>query len=440
MSPQSPDLSTAAGAAIEDKSLDKESVIELLGDEPEETEVIDLEDKKDKGKTKDKTDDKSDKEDDKDDEDKDDDKDDNDDDELTLEDEIEEELREPEEDELEQVTPPRRKEILAAYPDIFKKFPQLERSMYREQRYSELLPTIKDAEAAVEKSNLLDSYEKEIMNGSTESLLTTVKDNDKEAFAKVVDNYLPNLYKVDQAAYYHTIANITKHTIMSMVRDSKENGRDELAEAAAVLNEYMFGTTKFSGPQSLSQTSTQDSASKEKEEELSRKEREFLEHQFNTARDNLGERVDSILKTSVDKFIDPNNSMTPYVKKVATREVLEGLEDLISKDTRFRSIYDKLWERAFSNNFDKESMDRIKSAYLSKAKTLLPDLIKKSRNEALKGLRRTKDNDDKDRKGPLPVGKTRSSTALTSGKSNKGNESKSIPRGMTTLEYLNSDD
>ena len=38
--------------------------------------------------------------------------------------------------------------------------------------------------------------------------------------------------------------------------------------------------------------------------------------------------------------------------------------------------------------FDKESTDRIKSAYLSKAKTLLPSVIKKARNDALRGLGR----------------------------------------------------
>lgn len=434
MSPQPSDTPTIT-PPIEDKALDKESVIELLGEDDKEQETIELDDAAKKSASdKQKEDKKSGKEDsskDSEEGEK----------ESTLEEELEEELQEPDDDKLELVEAPSRKEILSAYPDLFKKFPQLEKSIYRERAYSEILPTIEDAKLAAEKASLLDKYDTEIMNGSTESLLSTVKDSDKESFAKVVDNYLPTLFKVDQHAYYHTIGNVIKHTIISMVRDGKEQDSEELGSAAAILNRYIFGTTQFTHPQKLSQTEVQDTESKQKEEEISRKEREFLERQYNTARDDLGGRVDNILKASVDKFIDPNESMSDYVKKNATREVLEGLEDLISRDTRFKTIYDRLWERAFENDFDRESMDRIKSAYLSKAKTLLPVLIKKSRNEALKGVNRkaTDESNQRDKRGPLPVGKTRSSTTPSSGKSNNSG-GKSIPRGMSTLEYLNSDD
>ena len=427
MSPQNPDTPSAGGTAIEDKALDKESVIELLGEDEKEPETLELEETAKKDKPKKAEGDKETSEEEKEEE-------------LTLEDELEEELEEPDEEKLELIEAPSRKEILAAYPDLFKKFPQLEKSIYREKAYSELLPTIADAKLAVEKADLLDKYDSEIMSGSTESLLAAVKDGDREAFAKVVDNYLPTLFKVDQHSYYHTIGNVIKHTIVSMVRDGKEQDSEELSTAAAVLNQYIFGTTKFTHPTNLSQDDVQDDGSKEKEQEISRREREFVERQFNTAKDDLGSKVDNILKASVDKVIDPNESMTDYVKRNASREVLEGLEDLISRDNRFRIIYDKLWERAFESDFDKESMDRIKSAYLSKAKTLLPILIKKARNEALKGLnRKASDDSGKDKRGPLPVGKTRSSTTLASGKSNNSN-SKSVPRGMTTLEFLNQDD
>lgn len=428
-----PNLDSPNATAIEDKTLDKESVIELLGeDDGKDTETLNLEETPRRGKeektsgdkgAEGKTEETQEEE------------------ELTLEDELEDELQERDDKELELIEAPRRREILAKYPNLFKDFPQLEKSMYREQKYSEMLPTIEDAKTAVEKSSLLDQYEKEIMAGSTESLLTTVRDNDKEAFAKVVDNYLPTLFKVDQHSYYHTIGNVIKHTIISMVRDGKEQNSEELEQAAAVLNHYIFGTTQFTQPQKLSRDEVADDGSKEKEAELSRKEKEFLERQYNTARDDLGTKVDNIVKASVDKAIDPNNSMSEYVKRNATREVLEGLEDLVSKDTRFRAIYDKLWERAFERDFDKESMDRIKSAYLSKAKTLLPLLIKKARNEAMKGIARKSDNNDKDKKGPLPVGKTRTSTSLASGRANSNSSAaKSIPKGMTTLEFLNSED
>jgi hypothetical protein len=423
---QQDNSSPGNAGAVEDKALDKESVIDLLGEEDDKVETLELDEPPKKGKEDEskKTPEGKEKEEEE---------------ELTLEDELEEDLKERGEEDLELVELPKRKEILAAYPDLFKKFPAIETAMYREQRYSELLPTIKDAEEAVEKAEILDRYDKEIMSGSTETLLAAVKDSDQEAFHRIVDNYIQVLYKVDQHAYYHTIGNVIKHTIVSMVQAGKEQNSEELSEAAAILNNFIFGTTKFTHPQNLAKEEVAEK-DKAKDEEISQRERNLIEKEYNTAMDSLGDKVDNILKATVDKAIDPNESMSGYVKDIATGKVLEGLENLISRDVRFKNIYDRLWERAFQNDFDKESMDKIKAAYLSKARTLLPLLIKKERNVALKGSRRgSEDTDSRDKKGPLPVGRTRSSTTLASGKPNSDNGAKQIPKGMSTLDFLNSD-
>ena len=436
----SPDSGGGNTGAIEDRALDKETVIEMLGEEDgEESLELGESDKKDaKGKTEGaKSDSKEKPTGDESPEDDEEEK------PLSLEEQLEEDLEEPDEDKLEFAEIPRRKEILAAFPELFKKFPGIEKAIYREQAYSKLLPTIEEAKTAVGKAEILDKYEKEIYQGSTASLLQEVFTNDKEAFAKVVDNYLPTLHKVDQAAYFHTIGNVIKHTIISMVRDSKANDDEQLGEAAAALNKYIFGTTQFTHPQNMSREEPQSDDSKKKEDEISAKEKALIERQYNAARSDLGSRVDGILRKTVDGNIDPNEVMTDYVKGKATKDVLDSLDVAINNDTRFKGIYDRLWEKAFDNDFSKESMDAIKQAYLSKAKTLLPLLIKKARSEALKGIRRTdSDRKDRDRRGPLPVGKSRSSTTLASGKTNSNNNSgtKTVPKGMSTYDYLNSED
>lgn len=414
--------------AIEDKSLSKEDVIELLNEENTEQETIELE--KDIKKTKedkvkgDKEDEEKPKEE----------------REKTLEEELEEELEEPDDEKLELITPVGRKEILAKYPEIFKDFPYLEKAYYRERAYTEILPTIEDAKVAVEKAERLDTYEAEIMGGSTETLLQSVFNTDRESFAKVVDNYLPTLFKVDEGAYYHTVGNIIKHTIMTMVRDGKDNNVDDLIAAADVVNQFIFGSKIFTPPGRLSKDEIKNDA---KDNEADEREILFTQRQFETAKNDITTRTDNILRGTIDKNIDPNESMTDYVRKNATREAFETLERIISEDTRFIAVLDKLWERAFSDDFSSESKDKIKSAYLSKAKTLLPSIIKKSRNEALRGLgKRVRDDDDnntRDKKGPLPVGKTRSSsTSPQSGKTVR-DQARTIQRGMSTLEYLNQD-
>jgi hypothetical protein len=426
------DLSNSG--AIEDKTLSKEDLIEFLDEEDDKPETLELDKPKKEEKAKETKDGKD--EDDKTKEDKTE----KEEKVLSLEEELEKELEEPDEEtELDLVAPPSRREILTKYPTLFKDFPHVEKAIYREQKYSELLPTIKDAQQAVERSQQLEQYENELKSGSTESLLSSIRDKDKEAYAKVVDNYLPTLFKVDQSAYYHTVGNVIKHTIISMIKEAKSGEDDDLSAAAAVLNKFMFGSDQFTYPTKLSKEEAIDDTSKKKLDEVSQKEQEFNKRQFEIARDSLGTKVDNIIKATIDRVIDPNDSMPEVVKKYASREVLEGLEEAINKDVRFKNIFDKLWKRAFDSNFNAESMDKIQKAYLSKAKTLLPHLISKARVEALKGLKKTNGNDDKDKRGHLPVGKVRSSTTRDSGNA-KGDSKQFIPKGMSTLDFLNQDD
>jgi hypothetical protein len=129
--------------------------------------------------------------------------------------------------------------------------------------------------------------------------------------------------------------------------------------------------------------------------------------------------------------------MTDYVRGHATKEALDSLESIMSRDRHFRGLIDRLWEKAIERRFDKESTDRIKSAYLSKAKTLLPSVIKKARNDALRGLGRKVSESSEESEESTPARKSPSvngrSTPPSSGKIRKPSD---IPKGMSTLDFL----
>jgi hypothetical protein len=401
--------------------MDTDDVIKFLGEDDDKVETIDL-NKVDKVKATEKSDDEND--------DKDDDKN----DEVDELKELEEELEEPTEEQLELMTPVRRREILKKYPNLFKEFPYLERAYYREQQFTELLPTIEDARIAVESAQILHNFETDVVAGNTEKLLQAVKEKSPKGFAALVDNYLPTLARVDEKAYHHVLGNITKHTIMAMVGEAKRSNNEVLQSAAQILNQFVFGTSEWNAPSRLSR---EDSAPDPEKNALVEREREHHRAAFESTVSDLNGRVNNILKSTIEGNIDPKSSMSDYVRKNASREALENLESLFSKDTRFRAITDKLWERAAQENYSKPSVDRIKSAFISKAKTLLPTVIKQARNEALKGLGRgVKEDDSETRtssnsKSPS-VGKPRSESG------GKIKSAKDIPRGMSTLDFLNS--
>jgi hypothetical protein len=125
--------------------------------------------------------------------------------------------------------------------------------------------------------------------------------------------------------------------------------------------------------------------------------------------------------------MDPNKNMTDYVRKNAVKDALSTLTELIQKDKSFVAINNKLWQRAFESNFSPDSVDKVRAAFLSKAKTLLPTVIKKARNEALKGSGKRASDDPK--KGPIAVGKPSTSKS----------DMKAVPKGMKTLDFLMQD-
>ena len=348
--------------------------------------------------------------------------------------ELEEELKTPtEEDLLEITTPVRRKEILAKYPQLFKDFPYLEKAYYREQQFTEVFPTIQDARLSSEKAQILDRTERQVMNGDISSVLIAAKQENNEAFNKIADNYLPTLRRVDQQAYYHVLGNVIKDTIVTMVKEGRALGEQgaPLTSAANILNQFIFGSQQFTAPTPLAKQV--DPRIAQQEQQYANSQRQRVISTFESVRDDLQTRADNVLKSTIDGHIDPNGTMSDYVKGHATNEAFESLEGLISKDARFRSLLDKLWEKAFQSGFNKESTDRIKSAYLSKAKTLLPSVIKSARNTALKGVSGNTEVISASKKSPNKPGR---STAPSSGKFRKASD---IPHGMSTLDVLMKD-
>jgi hypothetical protein len=379
---------------------DKQDIFDALNDDtdtgkPEKDEVIDLEiDEEDDKEPEDKKSDKKDKsdkgKDKKDEKDKDDVETETDDDLKKLEEELAED-EEPDETKLELVTPVRRKQILSKYPKLFEDFPYLERAYYREQKFSEYFPTLDDAKETKEKAETLDNFEQDLVAGNTEKILQAAKQGNPQGFNKLVDNYLTTLQKVDEKAYTHVIGNVISHTIYAMVQEARDSKNESLQNAAHILNQYIFGSTKYVPPSKLATEEKVDPG----RDELEKEKRAFKQEKYNIASTELKTKVGNLLKSTINSHIDPKNSMPPYVRKNAEREAYEHVNELLVKDTRFRAIVDGLWEKAEKANFSPDTMANLRKAFLGRGKTLLPTAIKKARLEALKGMRMdTKPNND----------------------------------------------
>jgi hypothetical protein len=348
---------------------------------------------------------------------------------------VEEHEEEPPPTEGELEVPFRRQEILKKYPNVFKDFPYLQTAYYRNQQFTELLSTPEEAQEVIEKAARLDNLEQTVLNGNIDDVLKTVKETDQAAFGKLIDNYLPTLFKVDQGAYYGVIGNVIKDTIGHMVNESRRLQNEDLQNAALLLNQFVFGTSEFQPRASFSRAENPQLS--DAEQKLQQRERAFAEQRFNTVHGDLNTRVENILKSTIDQHIDPKESMSSYVRKNATNDAMNSVREVIEQDVTFRRHLDNLWKKAFASDFAKRDIDIIRSAYLSKAKTVLPEVIKKTRAEALRDAKGSSNEERTERKGPIPPGKARGSapSSKSGGKDGKPN----IPKGVSSFDYLMED-
>jgi hypothetical protein len=363
--------------ATEDKELDKEDVISLLaeGEEEEEKE----EEKK----------------------------------------EDDEEIKLSEEEEGE--TPKGLKEVVKAHPDLFKKFPFLKNSYYRERQFTEIFPDPQDAQEAIEKLNGYEELENSVAKGDASTFLAAVKEDNPRAFSKIVDSYLETLGKVDQDAHAHVISGVIKNLITSLVREAKRTDNTELRKVALAINRFAFDSDDFVPHEPLSKNS--------KNEEIDDERENWNKERFIATRDELDEQVTSVMKNTITKHIDPKGQMSDYVKRTAIRDALEEALEILSNDRSLKGHLNSLWKKVFDSNFNSTSKNAVKSAFLSKAQTVLPLVIKKARTEALRGLEKRVRKEEEQEE---PV-RRKDSAPSKRGEKNK------VPAGMSTLEFLSSD-
>jgi hypothetical protein len=294
------------------------------------------------------------------------------------------EVKDKDEEELEYQDAPKRQEILKAFPELFKKFPSIERAIYREQQYTELFPTVSDAKQASEQVEQFNALRADVLDGNIANLLESVKKADDKAFGKITENYLTTLLKVDKDAYFDAAGKIIRATLNNVFESTKEakkdSGEEQLKIAAQLIHKYLFNTHEIK-PVEFRKDEPKD----EEKEKLTKERQDFERQRFDNALENTEDCTTKAIKSAVDKHIDPKNVMTPYVRNKAVDDVMNEVSRQISTDRRFKDIVTKMWISARDNGYADDSLKKIRKAVLGKAQTILPSVIQKVKGDALKG-------------------------------------------------------
>lgn len=400
------------------EELNSDTIYEALKLDDKEIEEIDKEEKPDKKEKKDKDDD---------------------DEKLELEDDKEKD-DDFKDDDL--VVPPKLSDVLKKYPNLTKDFPFFSGALRREQEYTEMFGTVADAKEIIEKAKDYDDFSAGLLKGDLTEVLKTVKTNSEEAYGDLIDNILPTLSRVDNNAYTWMIGDVIRRSIISGVKEASNLGEDteegkQLKAACAIFHKFMFGNTNLVAPIKFGKgKGPENQEIKDERSKIAEERAEILIDRYEENFNTIDERVENTLRATVAEHIDTKSLMSPYVKRNAINDAIDKLDELIGEDTRFTAHLERLWQNAIENGFNSESMAKIKSAYLGKAKSLLPSVIRSTRAEALKNAD-TRDDERETR----PRNRDVSDRVDESNKTNRSGSksSKEYVKGMDTAEYLLSD-
>lgn len=289
-------------------------------------------------------------------------------------------------------------QIKKEFPDLFKRFPQLRDSFFREQKYTELFPSLEDAQEAVESVQNYDYLREHIEKGDSGELLGILSNYNGQVRDKFVMGFLPTLYKQDKDLFFEATRPVVKNAIRAMYHDANRTGQTDLAEAAMAVHKYFFQAEDPNQPlppsARMRQERQEDDPEKKKFEED--KKRFFESRQQETARGVHTYCAVEIGK-HLDGLIDPKDrlKLSNFDKKGIRRDALELLGNALENDRQHMSLMNSLWKRAANSGYPLQLRQRLVSAYLTKAKLVLPQIVKHVISEA-KGGGKRRQRDDSD--------------------------------------------
>lgn len=298
------------------------------------------------------------------------------------------------------------KALKEAYPDIDKKFPFVRNLIHRDRRYTELFGSLDDAEQVAEqvkelpelteKVEVFQEFEKSLLDGNIAFTLKNLKETDGKAYDKVIDTMVGQLATFDKEAYFEVCGRIINKLVGDMYTAGKDQDQEDLQQAAVLINQFMgWGKNYKATANRVNTTEKPDEVSDERKK-LELEKAELVQTKLNDASGEIQSKVGNVFKATVEKHIDPKDSMTEFVKKHAVSAVIDDVYKQLESDKTFNKTKDNLYRLAQKENFSTESKDRIRRFFNTEITKKLPGALRKARTEALKDMPRKIKTDEEE--------------------------------------------
>lgn len=260
------------------------------------------------------------------------------------------------------------KAITAKYPKLFKEFPELRASFFRDQQFREVFETPAAARSAAEDSANLSALRDSVVSGDASALVAALRE--EKALGHFASNILTAIQEVDKDALWTAL----EAPLQTMVRNfyvSGKGGQHEknISNAALFLSEFLFGNAEVATGRQSAVDEAKKIAEKARMDERANHQKEaftrFSSETFDQATAQLDAAVDGLLAKDKD--------LTPFVRGGVKAEIIKQVQAQLSADKDHNGRMQRLWANAHKTMSPADRASII-SAYLARAKQIMPSV------------------------------------------------------------------
>ena len=275
-------------------------------------------------------------------------------------------------DELTSRSRPTTKEIAVKYPDFFKDFPDLRHAFFREQEFTGIFPTIEDAQDAKTRSEDFDTFSDLVNSGDVVGFLGVLDETDRDTAKKFALNFLPAVYKNNADLYYSITTPLVENFVVRLHKHGEQSNDDNIKNAALQASLWAFGDTSIAtGKKTVSSASASAPASAEKTD-FEKEKTDFYAERFATFRSDVTTGADRQFRTIVLKDFDPNKVFNAELRTILVDRILDEVDTALKDDKGHMDRMQSIWKRADRAGYAGNWKSRITTAYLERAKTIMP--------------------------------------------------------------------
>ena len=260
------------------------------------------------------------------------------------------------------------------YPDIFKKHPALRVAIAEHRQFRGMFSSLDEAkETAQAADNLFELREKIIDQGDFGFFLDEINKTDGHAAARLVKKVLPAILERSRDLYYE----VTEEPIQQFVHAAYSRA---LRENNTNLKHSAMYLWKFLGKDG-NPAPAQPSGQNEVDRQFESRVQEFEQRKFTDASSIVNREIVTGLEGLIEHSIDPGKTLKETTKKALVKELVREIDREVASDPNHMSRVERLWKNAKRSSYAQGHTSRIISAYLERAKQLLPKHARKVREE-----------------------------------------------------------